>query len=163
MKKTLVCKTKKGRVVEIKIELRQKEKGISIDLEPIKGHLELGISGGIWNFKNTDYLCVGQIQGDLRSRLEDKALVFHDESLTEEKLKRLLDIWDRWHLNTLNAGTREQNQKVKERLTEENYTYPGACIVLKNSDLYEDRGCRYGSTWLVELLPEEVIEEIKSW
>jgi hypothetical protein len=41
----------------------------------------------------------------------------------------------------------------------ERYDYGKACEALKEANLYEDGGYKYGSQWLYRPLPREVIEE----
>jgi hypothetical protein len=73
----------------------------------------------------------------------------------------------------LNAGTKKQNDSVKtwKSLTEKEISntvldshlsnYDKKCAILKANNLYEDNGYTYGSAWLVEILPTEIIEEIQ--
>ncbi len=42
------------------------------------------------------------------------------------------------------------------------YDYTKACDHLKAKGLYVDRGYTYGSAWLCEIMPDEIIAEIKA-
>lgn len=52
--------------------------------------------------------------------------------------------------------------KLKRRNETNNYDYTKVCEALKAVNLYEDNGYKYGHSWLVEPIPEEVITEIIS-
>ena len=68
-------------------------------------------------------------------------------------------------MNGLNSGTRTQEDLVKGAPKGEagQYDYELACDYLKKLGFYEDCGYKYGHAWLVEIIPVEIIEEIKSW
>jgi len=59
--------------------------------------------------------------------------------------KNFLDIWKRWHLNDLRAGCQHQ----REEKWEDNNLLMKPCPVC---------GYKYGSQWLYEELPQEVID-----
>ena len=73
---------------------------------------------------------------------------------------RVIELWERWHMNGLKAGTAKQEEALKD-CPHKNYT--DACVFLRGLGLYEDRGYRYGSSWLVEELPPEVIDEVQAF
>ena len=79
---------------------------------------------------------------------------------TERKIAELLDVWRRWHLNDLRAGTVDQEQWLREHAKEaEQRTtgyYEWACEALQGAGLNPDHGYRYGSQWLKESLPEAI-------
>ncbi len=77
---------------------------------------------------------------------------------------KLVDIWERWHLNDMRAGTLAQEQalrEVKDSFSRLNW-YDQACDFLKSVNLLDDNGYRYGSAWLTEELPQDVINYIES-
>lgn len=82
--------------------------------------------------------------------------------------KTLLDIWGKYHLNTMNAGTPEQKNALnKATLKNINVSdYGKACNYLKFIDLYtvqnEGKPYNYGSSWLIELLPTNTITIINA-
>ncbi len=80
--------------------------------------------------------------------------------ITEQDLKTITDIWQKWHLNDTKAGTVKQQAFIDEWKTNNSYDYTAACEALKEAGLYEDNGYKYGHSWLVDPLPEEVIKEI---
>ena len=91
-----------------------------------------------------------------------------------ETFRILYDLWKRWHLNGLHAGTPEQEEAVAEwRAAGNRYDYTAACDMLKERGLYEvtftgktvgriyvNEPYRYGHAWVVEDLPESVVEEV---
>lgn len=85
----------------------------------------------------------GQIWQYLQSlNSEDYQL---QEGWTEEMYRKLLDIWEQWHLNDMRAGCCHQRALGWNK--DEHLGKPcPAC------------GYRYGSSWLFEPVPNEVIE-----
>lgn len=77
----------------------------------------------------------------------------------------LLEIWERWHLNDMRAGTVKQETFLREYRDSNpgcRLSYDLACQVLSGADLLEDEGYRYGTAWLKEELPGEVIAYLES-
>ena len=74
----------------------------------------------------------------------------------------LYKCWKRWHLNDLRAGTPKQEEAVREWKKKNQYDYKLVCDYLKTIGLYEDNGYRYGTAWLKEEVPKEVIEWLYS-
>lgn len=115
------------------------------------------MAGGIWNPRETDYYCCGQV-------VDEVARYFPDDA----KLQRMLAVWREWHLNNMKAGTPAQEAFLKTR------TYPRsgdyltwACETLRAAglepDQHEGKPYRYGSAWLKAELPPEIVAEIESW
>lgn len=79
-----------------------------------------------------------------------------------EKFNQFLDVWDKWHLNHMIAGTRAQ----EDYLDTIKNNFPGypvshyewASKELAKVGLNPDNGYFYGHAWLSEELPQEVIE-----
>lgn len=128
--------------VEIEIELREQAKGP-----------ELSICGTVWrsSARRTAHRggqCIDEI-----ARLYP----------ANTKVQRIKEIWKHWHLNGLNAGTPEQMAFINEWKKTHEYDYGDACKALQEAGLYEVRGIKYGYTWQYEPIPDEIIDEIKSW
>lgn len=148
----------KRQPVTFEIELRQEKRDsgyVTIDLNQIDSYTELSICGNVYmsHWRNDAYTC-GQC---LDTILE---LFPHD------KFVQLVHrIWDRFHLNGMNSGTRKQRELVKALysliLPNERYDYTVACDFLAENDLLVDNGYKYGTAWLVELLPEDIIQVIE--
>jgi hypothetical protein len=65
-------------------------------------------------------------------------------------------VWDRWHLNDMRAGTPKQEEYIRDNISK--YDYVAVCSALKEAGLLVDDGYKYGSKWLKEEVPEDVIE-----
>lgn len=142
-----------------KIEISLLEKGspyphLDIDLNDCKSYLELSIVG---EMKNCQSESCGQNYNDFKYFYNDYP-----------ELPGIVDIWKRWHLNGLNAGTRIQTEFILTKFSFHRdealpyYDYNAVVAELKKADLYVDRGYVYGTAWLVEQLPQEVIDKVKS-
>lgn len=101
----------------------------------------------------------GQIDSTIKDAIaSDEAFAVHP-LWTKEMLAEFLEIWDRWHLNALRAGTVKQMDYLRS------LTFPGgnyhkwALQVLEDARLNPDPvdGYRYGSASLKEEVPESVI------
>lgn len=86
----------------------------------------------------------------------DSAVLFGMEDPDERKrAQRILELADRWHLNTMKAGCAHQT------VVWENSEY-GRRPSLELTKPCPETGYRYGSAWLVEVPPAEVIEELRA-
>ncbi len=86
----------------------------------------------------------------------------HDE-VKEIIPTRLYEIWKRWHLNDMRAGTFVQEEilrQAKASGVEFDNFYIDACEYLQRFDALVDDGYKYGSKWLKEELPQEVIDYV---
>jgi hypothetical protein len=76
----------------------------------------------------------------------------------------MIQIWKRWHLNDTRAGSQKQEEFLREYpISGTKDRYDLACSALDKAGLLIDNGYKYGSAWIHEQLPSEVISEIKSW
>ena len=160
-KKLNIGKTADGINVTIEVELKLKEKTDpnkrTTNLEPVPAHYpSLSISGE----GNNGHAFWGQVQDTIRAELNTM-----DLEIDREKLLRILEIWDSLHLNDVTAVTERQEEAIKKHYekNKRRYRYEDACEVLKRANLYEDRGYKYGHSWLLRVLPEKVIKEVRSW
>ena len=133
----------KNCTAEIKIELKDSPKG-----------KVLSIMGGIWNSKHSDYYTCGQCL--------DTILEFFPSN---PKVKRIVEIWNRWHLNDMKAGTPKQEACIREMPTPKTgqAIYDLTCEYLESKGLLVDNGYKYGSEWLFEEIPNEIIVEVESF
>lgn len=99
----------------------------------------------------------GQILHDI-----DPEEIIYAPGWNKELLIRFLEIWDRWHLNDLRAGTPKQLEILKKNESKfiecEKCYYSWASELLKSEGLQIDDGYIYGSGWLTEEVPQEVID-----
>lgn len=129
---------------------------VEIELRDRNGQLEFTACGNIWNSKDTDILVGGQCL-DTIAEFKEKDPVFQE----------IYRLWKSFHLNTMRAGTKEQETEVKKWLKEtgNRYDFHGACEHLKAVGLYEttynNKPYRYGCGWIYEEIPEDDLNKIK--
>ena len=82
----------------------------------------------------------------------------------------IVPIWRKWSGNDMRPGSEAQEkclEEFQENCPEWKYNYDGACILLKQRDLYEDKGCivngkpyRYGTGWMFRRIPNQVLADL---
>lgn len=99
----------------------------------------------------------GQVSGELRRLIDAEPSTL---KFSVKDVKKLCDIWDRWHLNHMRAGTKKQEDAIRKwRKTHSgDYTYNNACKYLSEIGLLVDDGYKYGTSWLTEEVPRDVLE-----
>lgn len=83
------------------------------------------------------------------------------EELYEAKLipELFYRYWKRWHLNDTRPGTPQQMEIIRSLLKENpGVDYEEQCMELSEHGLLVQDGYRYGTKWLHEKLPQEVID-----
>lgn len=85
-----------------------------------------------------------------------------------EKIKMFLELWDRWHLNDMRAGSESQMRWLRENpIPKHRYEYPKSYYtviseLLAQAGLNPDAdGYKYGHAWKFEAVPEWVITFFK--
>jgi len=139
--------------VTIEIELKQENKGVV-----------LSIVGNIWQPRRGDIVEGGQCQDTIREHLNDGTLKL--KGYTKEEILKLLDIWDRWHLNDLRAGCEHQRALIplyKKEKGEDFFNASNYDEIIKLPEFKKCPVCgyKYGTAWLFEPLPKEVISFIR--
>lgn len=117
-------------------------------------------SGNVWNNLKTDIIQGGQCLDDLIKFRELK---------NNKQLLLIHDLWKKYHLNDMNAGTVEQSETL-EKWHKENGTrfdYTKDCEYLKSINLYEvtlkdGSSYKYGHAWLYREIPENDLYIIKT-
>lgn len=142
----------------------------------------VGESGSVFcsiEFKGVN-LSISGVEGPTRNGNCKGAcgqIVMHEWGISEyapgwssELESRLRDIWDKWHLNDMKAGSPAQQawlaaNPISDRLNH----YKKACHGLADAGLNPDPGYlhngkpyRYGSAWLREEVPAEVLDFLRS-
>ena len=126
-------------------------------------YLELSICGNVWNTTHTDIVCGGQCLGEMAKIIKDP------------KFQKIHEVWKKWHLNGMHAGTPEQEAKIEWWKSLGNkYDYDKVCEMLKKCGLYEveftgktvgkvydHEPYKYGHGWIINDLPDEVVEFVK--
>lgn len=82
------------------------------------------------------------------------------------KVQQFREVWKRWHLNDMKAGSPAQTAFLREHPAT---GYAGACAMLTETGLNPDpahivngKPYVYGSAWLTEAVPADVIEFLQS-
>ena len=123
-------------------------------------YVELSICGEIWNHPHTDIICGGQCLDEMHKYLRNNAT-----------FAKIYQIWKRYHLNGMRAGTPEQEEAIaKWKAAGNKYDYGAACAYLQSIGLYDvpftGKACgkvyngeryKYGHGWIVEELPDDVL------
>ena len=73
-----------------------------------------------------------------------------EEYVKDEKVKRIIEVWKRWHNNGFHLGCEHQRDLEKNRQEH----FGKICPIC---------GYKFGSDLIHEELPDEIIKEIKSW
>lgn len=168
--------TRKMHAVELEVELRKKKNTtapyLDIHLQPCPEFVELSITGSIWNNLRTDCLSCGQ-------NLETIADFFPNN----KRVERIVAIWKRWHLNGMKSGCAHQiaegwdkrpidPSKPTDAYVDQGDGHRGwnMLIWLPRSEKHPNGllgapcptcGYKFGTSWLVERLPDDVIKEIR--
>lgn len=143
--------------VEMELSLRANKEGYE--------YWEFTARGKVFNHIGTDIYMGGQCLDEI-----------YDFRKADKDFKKVYGWWKNYHLNDLNAGTREQEQAIKEWKQTHTYDYSAVCEYLKEMGIYEvpfhgytvskkynGESYRYGSEWVIELIPEDVVEEMKAF
>ena len=141
---------KKANEVEITVRLKKVKGAQDWDTLNWTSGYALSMSGGIWNASHRDWVTGGQMLDKLKPYFRNNSDVIE-----------LINIWEKYHLNDMKAGSKKQTEAVQKWLDEGNkYDYSHAVEYLKSIDLYEDRGYKYGHSWLFEPIPESVVKKV---
>ena len=81
-----------------------------------------------------------------------------DSKENKELMRKIYSLWQEYHLNDLRAGTKTQTEFIRLHCKDMDYTQIKE--KLKEVGLYEDRGYKYGTAWLIQAIPEKAIKEI---
>lgn len=126
-------------------------------------YTELHIRGEVWNTKHTDIVMGGQC-------LESMKPYIHSALFNE-----IYELWSKYHLNGMHAGTPEQEAAIKAREERigRHLTYDESCELLKEAHLYEveytgpsvgrmydHEPYVYGHAWLIQDLPDDVVKRV---
>ncbi len=117
------------------------------------------------------YGSCGQIIMSYRTA-EERAKIKPAPGWAAESIGRFFDLWGRWHLNDMRAGSPAQRERLAG-LTFPGYPashYEWACAELSAAGLHPDPGYlhngepyAYGSAWLAEDVPADVLAELAAF
>lgn len=154
---------RKANEATMKVSLRKREQGI-----------EFSASADVWNHMHTDIYMGGQCVDEVVKLLEDAKA----PEYTLKTARFICDMWEKYHLNDMHAGTPAQEAILKEAVKNgelERYganNYEETCNYLKERGMLVDKdyttekfpnGYRYGCGWLFEAIPEEDLSLIKEF
>lgn len=133
-------------------------------------------SCNLWNHIHTDIIMAGQCFDTLVKNFP--------ELNNNEMFVEVLDLWEKYHLNDMHAGTPTQERLLKEAVASGELKAYGAnnydetCAYLESKGMLYDAGhmviktdkdgqeytvpYKYGTGWLKEEIPEEDLERIES-
>jgi len=108
--------------------------------------LKLSITGVIGPMRNGNAHGGGQIVMDWRGKNAHNPKVTFSPGWSQKLFDKFLDIWDKWHLNDIQAGCEHQR-----------------ALGWNNYDEHPSEPCptcgyKYGSAWLFMPIPQEVID-----
>jgi hypothetical protein len=128
---------------------------LTIDLQPLPADaMELSITASIYRGRSSEPCAAGQCRDDVRMLLNADPM--------RAEIAELCEIWKRWHLGGMNAGTRTQRDALAdmEPAVYPESHYDKACTHLASKGLLVDRGYKFGSAWLSEPLPTEIAADV---
>lgn len=102
--------------------------------------------------------CIGAC-GQINMHLKPAEIV-PAKGWNSDLIVEFLAVWEKWHLNDMQAGTPEQMEYLEKYPDIKDYSKK--CELLKQVGLYEIDGYKYGSKWLTKELPLEVVAFLKS-
>jgi hypothetical protein len=128
---------------------------VFISIEYIEGKLRItGVEGPL---PSGDALgACGQIDTTLRT--ENRENWKYVPGWNAAMVDKLLEVWDRWHLNDMRAGTPKQETFLREWRKTNKGDYSQVCSALEAAGLLIDDGYKYGSAWLKEEVPQDIIQ-----
>jgi hypothetical protein len=139
---------------------------------------KLSISGVIGPLPTGDALgCCGQIEMEFSHRDPKDDDTRYSQPIKPSEIRfapgwnvtlwlDLLDIWHRWHMNDTIAGSKVQEDWLREHPVKAVYPeshYEKASQALRDAGLNPDaEGYEYGSAWQREEIPPEVIKQLEA-
>lgn len=140
---------------------------------------EFSVCGTVWNSRHTDCVAGGQCIDSI------------DKFFRTDRLYKLIEnLWKKYHLNGMNAGTVEQEKCLKEHESERKAIaeeidkaegkdfrfkwnvptspsdYKVSCKLLEKYGMYEveldGKPYKYGHSWLYRAIPENDLNKIRA-
>lgn len=138
--------------VGIRIErLERRETYETTTHETVTGPLDLTVTSSVWTPSASDILTGGATREPIRelARTGKPGRFWRPEGL-----EALASIGDRWHLNAMRAACAHQTVVYEEGRY-------GRQASLTETPPCPETGYRYGTSWLVEMLPDDVVTELR--
>jgi hypothetical protein len=116
------------------------------------------VCGEVWYPNKSDVFMCGQCIDSIWE-------YYGDQIKDKDLFLEIKDLWEKYHLNDMNAGTLEQTRALKGK----RFDYTEACEYLKEKGLYEVdteidgriMTYKYGHSWLYNPIPEADLLRIK--
>lgn len=141
---------KTGERVVIEANVTQQRRKGKRDYDSLKfvgPYRIVSLTGDIYTKHASHPHSLGQIDEDLNPQdFEDHAT-----------MRRILSIWTEWHLNDMQAATKRQQKAFEKSRAKD---YESRVAFLKKKKMYDDRGYKYGTDWLLKKVPAKVVNEI---
>ena len=129
------------RVNKVDVTVRLYDKG--------DGRVVLGIMGGFWNGRGTDYVCCGQCLDEIA------------EFVSDPLFKKIYGWWKEWHNTDMHLGNEKQEAYLKSKGVSV-HDYGAGLAALKAAGMEKDSdGIEYGRKWYWHPIPEPILSEIK--
>ena len=78
-----------------------------------------------------------------------------------ENAATFVSLWNKFHLNCLNAGTLKQQEILaSEDFKKGSNFYTSACSFLELQNMLIDNGYKFGSEWLYMPLPDDILQQL---
>ena len=130
------------RINKVDVTVRLYDKG--------DGRVVLGIMGGFWNGRGTDYVCCGQC-------LDEIAEFVHDPLF-----RKIHGWWKNFYNNDMHLGNEKQEAYLKSKGVSI-HDYEAGLAALKAAGMEKDSdGIEYGRKWYWHPIPDDVLSEIKA-
>ena len=113
-------------------------------IPPGEKHYTLSMSGYETPSGERAMQSAGQIDMHIRPHFNE----YHWEN--RELAKEMLDVWENWHLNALQAGCIHQK--------EGDYNDPAI-----SGQVCPETGYKYGHSWLFRKIPDDLLAKVESW
>lgn len=129
-----------------KIDLRgsgRKINKVTVDVElrtNRDGNAVFSCVGNVWNARGTDIIMGGQCLDDIAPHMKGN-----------RTYAEVLDLWRKYHLNDMHAGSERQEACVKANPNRRNYK--SDCAWLERWGLLWDEDYKYGTAWLYREIP----------
>lgn len=97
-------------------------------------------------------------------QMQDEIIKYKNRVKKEDinKFNFIMDIWYKYHLNELQSGTKKQIDFINDYENKNNIklAYSQKVRLLKDNNIYDDRGIKYGYVWLAKQIPNDIIQKI---
>lgn len=129
---------------------------MNIRLTETKSGEALGISGMVYRKnKRGRWMEIGGGQC-----LDDE--YFKEASKRSALVRKVVELWERYHLNDMHAGTEKQEDFLEKHFKDNpnERGYKASCDALDKAGLLVDDGYKYGTNWLFRPIPEKALDDI---